>query len=268
MHRLTNEHLTVVLLDPVAESERFGVRYCTGGYIYQVEDGDGPLLSGPTYPASFNWFDGQGIPDSFAQSPLRDPVAPGSEALILGVGRCDTARREVIEYCTWKVAHLDGAYSYITRQAFGDYGVLLERTVSLDARVVRSRTRVSNTGKAQIPLRWFPHPFYPVPAGDDLCWLPGPITVPGNTTYSVGATGYLRCSDLSALQAVPVVCNAGGPLTVLQRHPRLGVVAAAYSFAAGHVLVWGNENTFSFEPYLERTVGPGMELEWSAEYHF
>jgi hypothetical protein len=68
---LANETLTVELLDPALDRDRFGVRYCTGGYIFQIRDATlGDLLSGPTYPASFNWFDGQGIPDAFNLSPL------------------------------------------------------------------------------------------------------------------------------------------------------------------------------------------------------
>ena len=73
MYTIQNQNLAITLLDPVADQERFGTRYCTGGYIFQVDDGKvGPLLSGPTYPDSFNVFDGQGIPDAFSHNPLRD----------------------------------------------------------------------------------------------------------------------------------------------------------------------------------------------------
>ena len=52
---LDNGELSIELLDPRADRERFGTRYCTGGYIYQIVDArHGPLLSGPTYPDSFN----------------------------------------------------------------------------------------------------------------------------------------------------------------------------------------------------------------------
>ena len=71
MYSLKNESLEVSILDPLADQQRFGTRYCTGGYIFQVVDPKlGDLLSGPTYPDSFNVFDGQGIPDAFNLSPL------------------------------------------------------------------------------------------------------------------------------------------------------------------------------------------------------
>ena len=284
MYELTNDTLTITLLDPVADRDRMGPRYCTGGYIFQIADATGPLLSGPSYPESFNWFDGQGIPDSFAQGALRDPDAPSAQALIPGIGVCDTVARRVLEFCEWEVRPDTERATFSTAHAWGPYSLRLTREVTLQGRVVTSTTRVDNPGRTQLPIRWFPHPFYPVPPRDrprdsgraagveyrdePLCRLPAPVRVPEGTTYTNGPGGYLRCSDLSEQQAVPVTCNPNGPLTVLQRHPRLGLVAAGYTFAAEHVLVWGNPNTFSFEPYLEQTVGGGMALEWTASYLF
>jgi hypothetical protein len=273
MYVISSDDLSAHVLDPVADRDRMGPRYCTGGYVFQVEDASGPLLSGPTYPESFNWFDGQGIPDSFFRAPLYDPKEPGPQALVPGIGVCDLAARTVLEHCDWTVLERSDHIEFRTVQRWSEYAFELEREVTVAGRVVRSETRVTNTGKPQVPIRWFPHPFYPLPAGPDsdgapLCSLPGPVTVPRRTTYSVGPDGYLRCSDFSALQAVGVRCDERGPLAVFQRHPTLGLVSARYSFPAGHVLVWGNPNTFSFEPYLEQTVGAGDTLEWSAEYHF
>lgn len=268
MYTISSGELRAEILDPAADSVRMGPRYCTGGYIFQIDDEAGPLLSGPTYPDDFNWFDGQGIPDSFAQSPLRDPMKPDAEALIPGIGLCDTVERSVLEFCEWNVDAGPDQIGFRANQRWRDFEFTLERAVSVSGRLVRSYTRLSSACRAQIPVRWFPHPFYPLPGGADLCSLPGPVSVPEGTTYSVGPAGYLRCSDPDAHQAVPVSCGTGEPLTVLQRHPRLGLVSARYGFAAGHIVVWGNGRTFSFEPYLERTVGAGGSLEWTAEYHF
>jgi hypothetical protein len=32
--------------------------------------------------------------------------------------------------------------------------------------------------------------------------------------------------------------------------------------------IWGNDNTFSMEPYLEQSLEPGASLSWSVQYRF
>ena len=268
MFTMASDALQVSVLDPERDRERMGPRYCTGGYIFQVEDVQGPLLSGPTYPESFNWFDGQGIPDSFAPGAIRDASAPSTEALIPGIGLCDTSSRAVLSFCDWEVRQEVERIAFRTDQSWGGSSFTLWREIETVGRVVVSTTRVTNTGGAQLPVRWFPHPFYPLPGGSEICRLPPPVRIPEGTTYSVGDDGYLRCSDFAARQSAPVRCGSGAPLAVMQRHPVLGLVSAHFSFPAGHVLVWGNENTFSFEPYLEQTVGARDTLDWRVEYHF
>jgi hypothetical protein len=55
---------------------------------------------------------------------------------------------------------------------------------------------------------------------------------------------------------------------VLHRHPFLGLVAAKCSFTPSYFPIWGNDRTFSWEPYLERTVPGGSCEEWTIEYEF
>jgi hypothetical protein len=154
MYRLANESLEVTILDPVTDSERLGVRYCTGGYIFQVTDTQlGPLLSGPTYPDSFNWFDGQGIPDAFNLSPLLDHGNDNPLALVLGVGVCDLQAREVETFCTWEVNEEPNTFLFRTEHSFHSYTVALERSVTLTGRTVRSWTRLHNRSPMPIPLR-------------------------------------------------------------------------------------------------------------------
>ena len=156
MFTLQNNQLTVEILDPVADSARFGVRYCTGGYIFQIHDAThGPLLSGPTYPHAFNWFDGQGIPDAFNLSPLKssesEPVA-----LILGIGLCDLNAKTIQEPCQWQVTQSADAIHFATQQSFEEWSVTLERTVTLIQRTVRSDTTARCTGRrrwsASLPM--------------------------------------------------------------------------------------------------------------------
>src|SRR4029079_18347331 len=132
MYTLTSESLEVSILDPLADQERFGTRYCTGGYIFQIADRrHGALLSGPTYPDSFNWFDGQGIPDAFNLSPLREPASSSSDSLIVGVGVCDLAGNRVREFCRWDVQAQASAISMRTAHEFESFALELERTVAL-----------------------------------------------------------------------------------------------------------------------------------------
>ena len=106
MHSLKNDQLEVLVLDPEADKERFHTRYCVGGYIYQIHDAQhGALMSGPTYPDSFNTYDGQGIPDAFNLNPLRRTDDASTTALIIGVGLCDLAADTVVEFSPWTVAH-------------------------------------------------------------------------------------------------------------------------------------------------------------------
>ena len=155
MFTLHNPQLSVEILNPVADQTRFGVRYCTGGYIFQIHDAThGPLLSGPTYPDSFNWFDGQGIPDAFNLSPLRTSESE-AQALILGIGLCDLSNNTITEACQWQVTPDDNSLHFVTQQSYHDWAVTLERTVSLLGRTVRSDTSVRSTGKRPVPIRWF-----------------------------------------------------------------------------------------------------------------
>jgi len=32
--------------------------------------------------------------------------------------------------------------------------------------------------------------------------------------------------------------------------------------------IWGNDRTFSFEPFIERAIAPGTTADWSWEYRF
>jgi hypothetical protein len=268
MFSLASESLEVAILDPVADRERFGVRYNTGGYIFQVTDArHGPLLSGPTYPHAFNWFDGQGIPDAFNLQPLREP-ADGDLALIIGVGLCNVAANSVVEFCTWEVEHGDSAITMTTSHAHRHWVLTLRRTVALHGRTVRSSTQVVNSGAVPIPLRWFPHPFFPHPEVDELCRVNAAVRMPDNPWYTITPGGWIARKGWpwtdGHFQALDH--DAEGRLIVLQQHPATGIIAATCSYVPAFFPVWGNQYTFSWEPYLERTIGGGQDTRWSIDY--
>jgi len=271
MYSLRNASLDVSVLDPVADRERFGTRYCTGGYIFQITDSQrGPLLTGPTYPESFNTFDGQGIPDAFNLGPVREPAATDGNALIIGIGLCNLPANQVTEFCRWEVTQEATAIRLRTAQAFGAFALELERTVSLNGRSVRSATTLRNTGKRPIPMRWFPHPFFPHPETDELCRLNLPVSFPTNEGYDLAASGFIRRRNwpwtAGHYQALDLAGQ--GPLVVLQKHPTLGLVAGSCSFAPTYLPIWGNPRTFSWEPFLECNVAGGQARSWFIDYDF
>jgi hypothetical protein len=269
MLTLQNQQLEVQLLDPIADQNRFGTRYCTGGYIFQIIDAlHGPVLTGPTYPESFNVFDGQGIPDAFNLGPLR---GAGDEALILGTGLCDLAANVVKEFCRWEIERSAASVRFVTLQQYGDWRVALTRTITLAGRTVRSHTSLHNSGRAPVPMRWFPHPFYPQTTDDELCWFNTQVDFPADDAgYARADSGFIRRRNgpWNTGYYLPLSHAATAPLTVLQRHPTLGLVAGSCSYTPDFFPIWGNPQTFSWEPFLERTVASGQLLEWHIDYHF
>lgn len=279
MYVLKSDTLTVSVLDPVADRERMGTRYCTGGYIFQVADADqGDLMSGPTYPDSFNTFDGQGIPDAFNLDPLTGlgnpvlgglTVLPDDLALILGVGAVHMAENQVADWCSWDVVVSDMAILMATHHSFRGYEVDLQRTVRVMDRTVRTEVGLHNAGRP-LTFRWFPHPFFPQPECNELVKFNIPVRFPSNPGYAMGPDGFIRRknADWRYGQYQALDHDAAEKLIVLQKHPLLGLVAATCSYAPGLFPIWGNAHTFSWEPFLERSVAPGQSLTWWIDYDF
>lgn len=270
MFHLSNSHLKVSILDPAEDQERFGTRYCTGGYIFQISDHEqGDLLTGPTYPDSFNVFDGQGIPDSFNRAPLRDPTDP-NVALVIGVGSCDLASDDVLEFCAWDIRKGDHAIIMRTEQSLGNFALHLQRRVELHGRTVRSTTWLDNKGSVGFQISWFPHPFFPHPEEDELCRVDFPLVIQDNPGYDLSPGGFIARKEWpwTTDYYLALDHNAHGPTTILQRHPKLGLIAGSTSYAPRFFPIWGNPNTFSWEPYFEQSIAPGQGLAWGMTYDF
>lgn len=273
MYLLANPSLHIEVLDPIKDRNKFGVRYCTGGYIYQVADLKyGDLLSGPTYPDSFNWFDGQGIPDAFNWTPLRSPQKNDSEVLIMGVGLCDLINKQVKTFCDWQIEATEQTLIFTTEQVFADYRLQLIRSLSLNGRTLRSHTAVTNQGSAFIPISWFPHPFFPQPQQTaELCHLNIPFQLKaGHLGYELAANGFIQRKTQPEQQGfyLPLAHQAQQPLTILQRHDQLGLIGATCSYVPSYFPIWGNQNTFSWEPFFQTIVAPENTASWWLDYHF
>lgn len=282
MHTLSNSEITVSILDPIDDVARLGSRYCTGGYIWQISDTQkGELLSGPEYPQEPNTFDGQGMPDMF-QQPLGAEDAPvGGEVGCIGVGRVRRTsqepfdvryNREVIEFVRWKVVPSADAVQMRTEHNFRDWAYQLERTVRLRGRTVHSRTSIRNQGRVVLPVRWFAHPFFPLTADQVLCCFSIPVTFPENPGYCLNAQGFIsRKTDhdwqRGWYQRMEYDAT-GGPFTVVEKHPKVGQVTTVTDFMPDTLPIWGNDHTFSFEPYFIRELATGESAEWTIEYTF
>lgn len=271
MYSISNASLEVSILDPAVDRDRFGTRYCTGGYIFQIRDSRyGDLLTGPTFPDSFNPFDGQGIPDAFNLGPLRDPAGSDAKVLIIGVGLCDLQADQVLEFCQWDVELRKDRISLWTRQTFTNIDFRLERCVSLHGRTVRSTTCLHNNGGRPLAFRWFPHPFFPQTETDELCRLNMRVDFPENAGYELAENGFICRKgwpwDSGHYQALEHTCT--GNLIILQRHPKLGLIGGTCSYIPTYLPIWGNPNTFSWEPFLESSVGAGQQRGWYIDYDF
>lgn len=292
MLTLANDQLEVSVLDPVEDRGRLGSRYVSGGYIYVVADRKlGVLTSGPGYPQEEPppVFDGQGMPEAF-----RDPLWVGKEAggalpaegtpmLMLGVGIVRSPGRPlahgeifpVEEWASWQVSwqQVEGGerLTMSTRQQLGGWALDLTRELTLSSRTLASVTRLENVGEQPVGFRWYPHPFFPNPRGE-ACKLNVPTGCPENPGYYLAESGWINMKldhewdRRGHFQAL----TAGEPerLVVLQRHPGLGLLAAECSYVPSFIAVWGNANTFSFEPYTEQTVEAGETSTWSITYDF
>ncbi len=266
---IKNNHLSIDILDPETDRQYLGTRYCSGGYIFQITDGQaGALMSGPTFPDSFNRFDGQGIPDAFNLAPL-GAADGGKETFIIGTGLCDTEKNEVIDPVTWDREESDAQISMSCESRYKDYRFILRRTVSLAGRSVRSRTVITNKG-GFLPVKWFPHPFYPQPAGDELCRLSIDTRMPENPGYDYCESGFIGRKQFPDREGFyqPLAIKSNGVLTVLQKHPLTGLTGFSTSYAPAFLPIWGNKNTFSIEPFYSNYIAPGWSVEWHVDYDF
>jgi len=281
MHILSNSELTVMVLDPRADVARLGSRYCTGGYIWQVVDPRlGELFTGPEYPREPNTFDGQGAPEMF-RTALNEGAPVGGEVGCIGVGRVRRTsslepfdvrhNREVIEFIKWEVRRSGDELSMRGGHVFRDWSYEVERRVWLRDRTFSSETTVRCVGGVSLPIRWYAHPFFPIPADNILCRFSLPVGMPENPGYYMDAADFVARKaghdwPRGSYQALDAT-TGGRPLKALMMHPAFGHVKVETDFEPAFLPIWGNDRTFSFEPYFERTLTPGTEARWAITYH-
>jgi hypothetical protein len=283
MFSLINDQLTVEILDPVKDNSRLGSRYCTGGYIWQINDNQlGNLLSGPQYPDPVpTRFDGQGVPEVFETALGHNDCAVGGEVLVIGVGkvlRSSTVNPfhvrdnpEVKEFCSWEINQSKNSVVMITEQSFKEFHIALTREIILENRKVVSKTVLKNRGCSAIALRWFAHPFFPHTKDNVCCLFSVPVQVPENPGFYLNQDSYLTMSKdypWNKGHYRPLEMDWGKVVKVKQLHPLIDHVDVSLEFPLAWMPVWANAATNSFEPYLSSAVEEGASKDWKIEYLF
>lgn len=283
MYILNNSSLKVHILDPLADQARLGWRFCSGGYIYQVEDArHGFLLSGPEFPAKYPAVvNGQGLPEVFQFTLYQDELEIEEKRLIIGVGlvdKRDTTRpynlfnnAQVLSFCQWQVRQSDTYLRFETTQSFKQWSFRLIREVGLHERSLHSRTTLQNLGEAPVPFRWFAHPFFPLSQDYRCCRVSGLAFLPENPGFKLDNEGYIVMNAEHNWQEGCFLKFAhlnGAHLEAWQRHDQLGEIHTRCDFPLADVAIWANDRTFSFEPFHQHTVLPQGEKHWEISYHF
>jgi hypothetical protein len=180
--------------------------------------------------------------------------------------------RQVSEFVRWDVSADRDSVTMRTQHAYHERAYQLERTVSLEGRTVRSVTSIRSTGTETLPVRWFSHPFFPNPPDGVLCQFSVPVSMSENPGYALNPEAFvLRKADhdwkRGWYQPMEYEKKAGS-LEVIQKHPLVGKVITRTDFMPDFLPIWGNDHTFSFEPYFIRDLSSDETAAWQITFTF
>ncbi len=280
------------MLDPILEAQRLGQRYCSGGYIYAIEDLKlGMLSSGPQFPADPPpVFDGQGFPEVFELALGQKEVEIGEEVCVLGVGLVTRSSEKlpfhvrhnphVKERCVWSVTkdntpNGSTSLSFRTQQTFSKHHITwaleLEKKLILDGRTLTSSSQITNLGTSTIPVRWFAHPFFPILKDSIYCTFNREVIVPPSEAFNMNSEKYLTTHPNYPWERgcfLPLTAKWDAPILIKMRHPKLPEVKVDCRFPLAALPVWSNDKSYSLEPYYAAEVAAQAKTEWSIAYSF
>lgn len=276
--QLQNRELRVDLLNPAVDAGRLGPRYCWGGYIWQVHDLQaGPLLTGPEWPEPTpSAFNGQGLPESFRHRTLegRPLTWSGDRGVAVGAGELclDPAGNVLlIAPCSWEITVHQDNIEFFTRHAAAGFSYALTRRVELNGRAVRSITRLTNLSPHRaLTLEWFAHPFFPLVEGAVRAELPVGATLAENPGFTLAdriltqKRRFVRQDEGHMDRGLRLLPDQRLVATIA--HPAITEVQFETSFTPDACVIWGNDRTFSFEPYRSLHLAPNDSSEWSVRY--
>lgn len=276
---LANDRIRVTVLHPDEDRPRLGPRFCTGGYIYQIDDlRRGPLLAGPEFPdPEPSVLNGQGMPDVFQFTLYDSPEEIPEKKLIIGVGIVENAsgrkageshfQSAVETFAAWRVERTARKLVMRTTQLYRDWRFALTRSLELKGRRLRSSTEIHNLGPATLPFRWFAHPFFPLLTDRRCAILQQRFTLSDNPGFTLDAEGLLLMKESGAWNTghYHMLTSSGPNVPFVSRHfhPRVPAMEFSCDFVPSKVALWANDRTFSCEPFHEAVLAPDDYQEWS-----
>jgi hypothetical protein len=282
MLTLGNASLEVNLLDPAdaADCVHQGLRYCWGGYIWQIRDARaGELISGVEYPNPAPLpFNGQGLPESFRHAEFgtnRPLILKNKRGFIIGIGEVspdNAGELAVTEPCAWTITRSAGTIEFCTGQTGNGYACQLTRRLTLAGRTLTSATSLTNTGERPLPLHWFAHPFFALTDQLLTCDLPATWGMAENPGFALDASHRLtfrrRFSAPQDNHFEKLLVGPGTPLRAALSHPKLTGIVLSTDFTPDFCPVWANGRTWSIEPYIMTELAPGAHRGWHLRYDF
>ncbi len=290
MLTLRNDQLSVAVLDPRADRELLGPRFCAGGYVLQVYDANEiPLLTRPQGSSQpFDPYHGEGLPEAFSLSPGADRAQLGEPVLVLGVGQVRPApepapaestegtggvRPEPLEYSDWSVSRNGAGIEMRTEHRFLEWRIELVRLLQLEGRTLSSTTGVRNHSNVPLIFQWFARPLFPLPPDGRICRFACDSIYLGEHPHFVreGDTGVTTQAPPASTDGV--YTRVGLPEDCRQLrahipHPVTGEVLLTSDFRPYHLPVWANSEACSVQPYYQHVVIAGLEERWSLAYTF
>ncbi len=279
MLTLANDRIRVTVLHPDEDRSRLGPRFCTGGYVYQIDDlRRGPLLAGPEYPdPEPSVLNGQGMPDVFQFTFYDSPEEIPEKKLIIGVGIVENTRGRkagdshfqsaVEEYASWHIEQTNRTLVMRTEQSYRDWHFHLKRTLELKGRRLRSATEIRNLGPVNLPFRWFSHPFFPLTADRRCAVLPHEFALAENPGFQLNTEGILLLKESETWETghyqLLSPSGPGVPFSSRLFHPLVPAIHFSCDFIPSKVALWANDRTFSCEPFHEAVLAPDDYQEWS-----
>lgn len=287
MITIKNNLLTAELLDPVADFDKTGSRYCVGGYVWQIYDKSGnALLSGPKFPDKFPpVFDGQGMPEAFEIPLGGGDCAVGENVCVIGVGLVEKSsdvepfhprnNPNVVEPCGWDVECGDDFVVMTTRQDFENKSIQLRREVRLIDSCIKSITCINNVGDTEIHIRHFAHPFFPLNKNLSCGKIESSdknsvVKLSDNAGYEIDDDGmiYMKQNYPWERGLFQLIDIPNDKLVFKIPHPITEKITMKTDFPVVRCPIWANLNTFSFEPFMDCVVNVGENISWGIEYCF